>query len=68
MTKPLKFAAQYIRESKEELEKVTWPTRQQTLRYSLLVVAASVGMGLFFAALDASLNLGFEKLIGLTTK
>lgn len=65
MTKPLKFAAQYLRESKEELEKVTWPTRQQTLRYSLLVVAASIGMGLFFAGLDASLSLGFEKLVGL---
>ncbi len=68
MTKPLKFAAQYFRESKEELEKVTWPTRQTTLRYSLLVIAASVGMGLLFAALDAALSLGFENLVGLTTK
>jgi len=68
MTKPLKFAAQYFRESKEELEKVTWPTRQTTLRYSLLVIAASVGMGILFAALDSGLSLGLEKLIGLTTK
>ncbi len=68
MTKPLKFAAQYFRESKEELEKVTWPTRQTTLRYSLLVIAASVGMGVLFAALDSGLALGLENLIGLTTK
>lgn len=68
MTKPLKFAAQYFRESKEELEKVTWPTRQTTLRYSLLVIAASVGMGVLFAALDSGLALGLEKLIALTTK
>ena len=68
MTKPLKLAVQYVRESKEELEKVTWPTRQQTLRYSILVVVVAVGMGLFFAGLDSALNLGLEKLIGLTTK
>lgn len=68
MKNPLKIAVQYFRESKEELEKVTWPTRQTTIRYSLLVVAVSVGVGLLFAALDSGLTIGFEKLIGLTNK
>ena len=67
MKNPLKAAAQYFRESKEELEKVTWPTRQTTIRYSLLVVAVSVGVGLLFAGLDSGLTIGFEKLIELTT-
>lgn len=67
MTNPLKFAVQYVRESKEELEKVTWPSRKETLRYSVLVVVLSVVMAAFFAGLDWSLSLGLEKLIGLTS-
>lgn len=67
MTNPIQPAVAYLRESKEELEKVTWPSRHETARYALLVVAASVVMGVFFAALDWALNLGLGQLIGLTT-
>ncbi len=62
-----KKAVSYFRESKEELEKVTWPTRQETIRYSILVVIVSVFMAFFFASLDWALNLGLEQLIRLTS-
>ncbi|NBS41185.1 preprotein translocase subunit SecE [bacterium] len=67
MVNPAKHVVNYFRESKEELEKVTWPTRQATIRYSIIVVGVAVLMGAFFAGLDSALNLGLEKLIGLTT-
>lgn len=67
MTNPIKPAAAYLRESKEELEKVTWPSRKETIRYSALVIAVSIVMGAFFAGLDWALNLGLEQLIGLTS-
>jgi len=67
MTNPPKPAATYLRESKEELEKVTWPTRRETVRYSVLVIAVSIVVGAFFAGLDWALNLGLGKLIGLTS-
>lgn len=67
MVNPAKYIAQYLRESKEELEKVTWPTRKATIRYSVIVVGVSVAVGAFFAGLDWALNIGLEKLIGLTT-
>lgn len=67
MTNPVKSAATYLRESKEELEKVTWPTRKETVRYSVLVIAVSIVVGAFFAGLDWALNLGLGKLIGLTS-
>jgi preprotein translocase subunit SecE len=60
---PFVWLARYLRESKEELEKVAWPTRQETLRYSVLVIGACVLMGLFFAGLDYVLSLGLTKLI-----
>ena len=46
-----------------EMKKVTWPTKQQTINYSLLVIGLSVGMALFFAALDYAFNWGITELI-----
>ena len=46
----------YFRSAKAELEKVTWPSKQDTLRYSAVVVAASVVAAAFFATLDFGLN------------
>jgi len=56
MNTPLTPLIEYFRSARAELEKVTWPTRQETLRYSLLVVGVSVVMAGFFAALDFGLS------------
>jgi len=53
----------YFVGSYAEMKKVTWPTKQQTINYSLLVVGMSVGVALFFVVLDYIFNLGIEKLI-----
>lgn len=46
----------YILESYGEMKKVTWPTKNQTINYSILVIALSVGLALFFAVLDFGLS------------
>lgn len=51
--------AQFIREAKIELRKVNWPTRQQTINYTLLVVAMSVAVAIFLGGLD----LGFSRML-----
>ncbi len=53
----------YLLGSYAEMTKVTWPTKQQTINYSLVVVALSVGVALFFTALDYMFNLGIQTLI-----
>ena len=53
----------YVRESLEELRKVSWPSRAQTMRYSLLIIAISVAVAIFFGALDWALQLVLEKLV-----
>lgn len=53
----------YLRESKEELEKVAWPTRQDTFRYTVLVVGTCVILAVAIAALDAGLTTGLEWLV-----
>jgi preprotein translocase subunit SecE len=46
----------YLRSSRAELQKVTWPSRKDTIRYSALVLSVSVIVAVFFAALDYGLG------------
>lgn len=53
----------YFIESMQELKKVIWPSKEQTLTYTLLVIGMSVGLAVFFGILDYALNLGLEQII-----
>lgn len=53
----------YFVEAKEELEKVTWPSRKETFQYTLLVIGVSVATAVFLGALDFGLNKGLEQLV-----
>ena len=51
----------YFRDLKSEIKKVVWPTKQATLRNTIVVLATIVVLGLFIVLLD----LGFTSLLGL---
>ncbi|PIS35257.1 MAG: preprotein translocase subunit SecE [Parcubacteria group bacterium CG08_land_8_20_14_0_20_38_56] len=42
----------FFKEVKVELKKVNWPTRQETIKYSLMVVGASAVIAFFLGGLD----------------
>ncbi len=42
----------FLNEVKEELIKVAWPSREQTIRYTVLVILVAVVVGLFLGGLD----------------
>lgn len=63
---PLQWLWRYINESREELRKVTWPNRQETTKYSILVIVLCLLLALFFGGLDWVLNKGLEWLITIT--
>ncbi len=42
----------FLKEVKIELKKVTWPTRQETIRFTLLVIGVSAGVAIFLGGLD----------------
>ncbi|MBD3251310.1 preprotein translocase subunit SecE [Candidatus Uhrbacteria bacterium] len=52
MPNPITSVTSYVRTSLAELKKVTWPTRETTFRYSLLVIVVSILVAGFFASLD----------------
>ena len=45
----------YIKESKAELDKVVWPTKNEVLRLTLVVLFISIAIGAYIAGLDALL-------------
>jgi len=47
----------FLKEVKEELYKVAWPNRQQTIKYTVLVITVAVAVGLFLGGLDYILTL-----------
>jgi preprotein translocase subunit SecE len=53
----------YFHDVQEEMRKVTWPSRKETINYSILVIVISVVIALFFGLLDFLFNLGIEQLI-----
>jgi preprotein translocase subunit SecE len=53
----------YFIEAKTELEKVVWPTRKETISYTLIVIAVSVGTAAFLAGVDFGLNKLLELVI-----
>ncbi len=42
----------YLREVRDELQKVTWPTKQQTIDKTVLVIVVSVIVGAYIGGLD----------------
>ena len=42
----------FLKEVHEELMKVAWPSREQTIRYTVLVIIVAAAVGLFLGGLD----------------
>ncbi|MEK7069357.1 MAG: preprotein translocase subunit SecE [Patescibacteria group bacterium] len=54
---------EYIKETKGELKHVIWPTRNQTLYYTLIVVILSVLLAYFLGIFDFIFGRVLEKII-----
>ena len=46
----------------EELRKVTWPTKEQTIRLTVIVIGISLIIGLYIGIIDVLLTKGLELL------
>ena len=54
----------YFRETRAELRKVAWPSRQETVRLSLIVVSVLVALSAFLGVVDYL----FAQVIGLVVR
>ncbi|TSC71325.1 MAG: hypothetical protein G01um101470_676 [Parcubacteria group bacterium Gr01-1014_70] len=53
----------YLLETKTELKRVTWPSRQDTIKHTLAVIGISVAVAAFLGALDILFQFLLEKFI-----
>jgi preprotein translocase subunit SecE len=64
---PITWMINYVQESKEELNKVTWPSKKTVFNYSVIVIIVSLLTAGFFAGLDWLLQQGLAELIRLSS-
>ena len=48
----LKKIITFLKETKVELKKVNWPTRKQSIKYTLIVIGVSLVVAIFLGGLD----------------
>lgn len=67
--KPKKKRFQFLKDVKGEMKRVTWPTRQDVVRWSVVVVCALLFFGIYVAILDNAIVtpvlVGISSLAGL---
>jgi preprotein translocase subunit SecE len=55
--------SKYIRETRGELRKVTWPTREESQRLTAIVLGVTIAMAIFLGLLDFIFSNGVQALV-----
>jgi preprotein translocase subunit SecE len=53
----------YLRDVRGELHHVSWPTKSQTINYTIIVLVISIATGVFLGILDYVLGLGVQRFL-----
>lgn len=53
----------FLKEVNDELKKVTWPTQQEVIRLTAVVILVSVAVGLFIGGADFVLTKVLETIL-----
>jgi len=54
---------QFYLSVRSEMKKVSWPSRQEVISTTLVVIVAVVFFGVYLGLVDAALGLGVQKLL-----
>ncbi len=60
---PIDKLATYLKGANEELRKVVWPTKDETIQATIVVIAMSIGLAAFFWVLDLIFTKALSYLI-----
>ena len=56
---------EFLRQVRQEVNKVTWTTRKETIISTIMVLIMVVFMALFFLLVDQVLSVGIRAILGL---
>ncbi|MEX0650354.1 MAG: preprotein translocase subunit SecE [Candidatus Andersenbacteria bacterium] len=60
---PFSRSLAFVRESRDELKKVSWPSRETTIKYTVIVIIGSLTVGLLVGGIDYLLTLAIDAVI-----
>jgi len=58
------FSLSFLAEALSELRRVTWPTREETLRLTLIVISVAGVVGVFLGVIDLAFARLFDVILG----
>ena len=58
------FTFRYFSETLGEMRRVTWPSREEAVRLSLMVIAVSVTVGIILGVIDLGFSSLFDVILG----
>jgi len=53
----------FLKEVRLEMKKVNWPTRQETIRYTIIVIGISAAIAIYLGGLDFLITTLLNKFI-----
>lgn len=63
LTRLPKTVVTFVKEARDELKKVSWPSRPTTVRYTIIVIAASLAVGFIIGGIDYLFSLALGRVI-----
>ena len=60
-------AMEFLRETRQEVAKVTWPTRRETLITTAMIVVMALVVGAFFLGIDSALGFIVGHILGMSS-
>lgn len=56
--------AQFVRQVKQEVSKITWPSRAETMQGTFVVIMMSIGLAAFLLVIDGIIAWAMQWVIG----
>ena len=57
------FSLRFVGETLAELRRVTWPTRQETMRLTVMVIAVAGVVGIFLGLVDMAFSRAMDVIL-----
>jgi preprotein translocase subunit SecE len=57
----------FFRETRIEIAKVTWPSRQETVMTTIMIIVMALVTGVFFFAVDSALGFVVSRFLGMNS-
>jgi len=57
--------AEFLRETRREIAKVTWPARRETIMTTAIIILMALAAGIFFFGVDSLLGFVITRILGM---